>query len=201
MVLKCRTTSLWVDSYESQVRLVSGDYPSSGTLEIYYNGTWGNVCSSKFDQNAANSACRQMGYTNAKAFTTTATQSSERVWLSGVECGSFSCECLNRCLSNTPTAPVTCDRSNYVSINCTFDVSIAENASQGSSNICRYRGICKRSPWRNGNSVSIPWLIGTILILGFLLVVTSAVILVACFTVSACPLAKWRAKRSYDTVN
>ncbi len=60
---------------------------------VYYNGTWGNVCSSKFDQNAADSSCRQMGYTNAKAFTTTATQSSYRVWLSGVECGS-SCECV-----------------------------------------------------------------------------------------------------------
>ncbi len=88
MVLECRPVSVW--AYKSQVRLVSGDYPSSGTLEIYYNGTWGNVCSSKFDQNAANSACRQMGYTNAKAFTTTATKSSERVWLSGVECGSSS---------------------------------------------------------------------------------------------------------------
>ncbi len=130
------------------------------------------------------------------------TQSSDRVWLSGVECGSFSCECLNRCLSNTPTAPVTCDNSNYVSINCTFDVSIAKSATQGSSSIlCGSPGTCTGSPWRNGISVSIPGLIGTILILGFLLVVTSAVILVVCFMVPACPLAKWRGKRSYDTVN
>ncbi len=202
MVLKCRTTSLWVDSYESQVRLVSGDYPSSGTLEIYYNRIWGNVCNSKLDQNAADSACRQMGYTNAKAFTTTATQSSDSVWLNGVECGSSSCVCLNRCFDNTPTAPVTCDNRNYVSINCTFDASIAETTNQqGNRSTCSSPGTCNGSPRPGGNTsyvISVPVLI---LILGFLLVVTSVVTLVVCFMVAACPLAKWRGRRSYGTVN
>ncbi len=101
------------------------------------------------------------------------------------------CECLNRCLSNIPTAPVTCDKSNYVSINCTFDISIAKSATQGSSSICGSPETCNGSPWRNGISVSIPGLIGAILILGFLLIVASAVILVVCFMVPACPLAKW----------
>jgi len=38
---------------------------SSGRVEVHKNGMWGTVCSRNFNQAAADSVCRQMGYTNA----------------------------------------------------------------------------------------------------------------------------------------
>ena len=38
---------------------------SSGILYLYYDTKWLPVCAESFNQYAADSACRQLGYTNA----------------------------------------------------------------------------------------------------------------------------------------
>ena len=69
-------TYIYDSPYNTQIRLISNTtFPSTGTLEIYINKQWGNVCYDQFDQGAADSACRQLGYTNAKAFNSIETQS------------------------------------------------------------------------------------------------------------------------------
>ena len=50
---------------DGKLRLVGGIGPNMGRLEISKNGKWGTVCSRHFDQNAANVACRQMGFSHA----------------------------------------------------------------------------------------------------------------------------------------
>ena len=54
--------------YDTQVRLEGGEtgFTSSGFVEMYKNNRWGPVC----NMNAADadSACRQLGYTNARSF-------------------------------------------------------------------------------------------------------------------------------------
>ena len=59
--------SLNTSPYDTQVRLQGGTYRSSGTLEVYLNSQWGTVCYDEleFDTDAANTACRQLGYTNS----------------------------------------------------------------------------------------------------------------------------------------
>ena len=54
-------------TYDSEVRLIDGTWSSSGVLEVYIQdeGKWGTICSTDFNQEAADSACRQVGYTNA----------------------------------------------------------------------------------------------------------------------------------------
>ena len=54
--------------YSGQVRLVGGEYPSEGALQIFYNGKWGGVylgdhIEAKPDDFYA-VACRQLGYTD-----------------------------------------------------------------------------------------------------------------------------------------
>lgn len=36
-----------------------------GRLEIYLDEAWGTICSTGFNQYAANAACRELGFTNA----------------------------------------------------------------------------------------------------------------------------------------
>ena len=57
--------------YDTDVGLTNGTWPSSGVLEVYIEGKskWGTVCSSNFNKGAADSACRQLGYTNAFSYT------------------------------------------------------------------------------------------------------------------------------------
>ena len=59
--------SLYDNPYDTQVRLRGGAYPSSGTLEVYLNNQWGTVCyfDLEFTTYAADTACRQLGYTNS----------------------------------------------------------------------------------------------------------------------------------------
>ena len=44
------------------------DY-TSGTVQVYYNGVWGNICfDSSFGSDEANVVCRQLGYTGASGY-------------------------------------------------------------------------------------------------------------------------------------
>ena len=54
--------------YETQVRLAEGEtgYTSSGYLEVYIHESWGPVC--HIGSHDADSACRQLGYTNAEIY-------------------------------------------------------------------------------------------------------------------------------------
>ncbi|XP_062913391.1 deleted in malignant brain tumors 1 protein-like [Mobula hypostoma] len=58
------TAPIWLDelrcSEYKQIRLVNGNNPCEGRVEIWYNGTWGTVCSSNFDAKSAEMICKQM---------------------------------------------------------------------------------------------------------------------------------------------
>ncbi|XP_038051810.1 deleted in malignant brain tumors 1 protein-like [Patiria miniata] len=47
------------------VRLINGDTPHEGTVEVYYRGQWGSVCGSYWKLEEANVVCRQLGYPSA----------------------------------------------------------------------------------------------------------------------------------------
>ena len=47
------------------IRLVGGSSSNEGRVEIQYNGTWGTICDDLWNKNAAQVACRMLGYTNA----------------------------------------------------------------------------------------------------------------------------------------
>ena len=58
---------LWHDQLEQRtiLRLFGGTTVNSGVVEINCNGQWGYICADGFNQVAANSVCRQLGYESA----------------------------------------------------------------------------------------------------------------------------------------
>ena len=71
------------------MRLVNGDIPSEGRVEVYYGGQWGTICDDLFDANDANVICRQLGYTGGTpaSFRTFGEGSTAQpIWLDNLAC-------------------------------------------------------------------------------------------------------------------
>ena len=147
-ILSCYSLPLYYDGYDTQLFLnskaLNSTYQSSGVLEIYssseaceFNG-WSNICGTNFDQNAANSACRQLGYTGALSYNTSAHRSSDNgIWLDGVTCGEYAGNCLDMCFCYTqPPIAVQCDPNNVVALTCTFNMNEALLNDAGSRTAC-----------------------------------------------------------------
>ncbi|XP_025050870.1 antigen WC1.1-like [Alligator sinensis] len=69
------------------LRLVNGD-DCSGRLEVFYNGTWGSVCSSPMAQATVDIVCKQLGCGNGGEFAEDYLygQGSGPTWLDRVQC-------------------------------------------------------------------------------------------------------------------
>jgi len=69
ILLSSADPNLLDTSYELQVRLAGGSYPSHGRVEVYCNGQWGTICNtSGFGSAEADTVCRQLGYTGARSY-------------------------------------------------------------------------------------------------------------------------------------
>ena len=51
---------------ETEVRLVDGQTPDDGRVEICLNGLWGSVCDDRWDIRDAEVVCRQLQYNGRK---------------------------------------------------------------------------------------------------------------------------------------
>ena len=206
VIIQC--SELKPDGYDMKLRLnseaLNSTYQSSGVLEIYSNSLsrfwgWSNICGTKFDQNAANTACIQLGYTGALSYTTHANRSRELgttdIWLDGVTCGDDAYSCLDSCFCypQTPTA-VQCDPGNVVALTCTFDLAQRYAVNAGSRDWCE-----EGNPWKSYcvPSTEIPiTLIVVSTVLSAIIVVLSLMVVGLMVMVFNC-----RGRAGYQTVN
>ena len=54
----------------SSVRIIGGEIPGGGRVEVNINGSWSTVCDDGWSLTEADVVCRQLGYTGAADFTT-----------------------------------------------------------------------------------------------------------------------------------
>ena len=57
----------------SSVRIIGGDIPGAGRVEVNISGSWSTVCDDGWSLTQADVVCRQLGYTGASNFTTGST--------------------------------------------------------------------------------------------------------------------------------
>ena len=47
---------------ETEIRLVDGQTPADGRVEVCIDGHWGSVCDDRWDSRDAQVVCQQMGF-------------------------------------------------------------------------------------------------------------------------------------------
>lgn len=72
------------------IRLVNGDTPNVGRVEVLVNGEWGTVCDDLWDIQDANVTCKMLGYPGAITYRNNAYFGEGsylmKIWLDNVEC-------------------------------------------------------------------------------------------------------------------
>lgn len=185
-----------MSTYDSQVRLVGGQFPSEGTLELFRSlepGGWGNICSRGFDKSAGDAVCRQLGYTHIEKVLKTQEETTKGVaWSGKIFCDKPS-PCLRFCLNKE--APIqretSCPHDSYVQLQCGFDTS--SNTTSGNPIMCSKRKSYSKTPGYFVAIMSGSGLLWTVL--------TAAVIVSAtCYSVKRCPVYRLR-KVEHDVLH
>ena len=189
----------WDNPYPGQIRLnntANVDGVNKGILEVYGGEKWGNVCYDNFDDGGADTACRQLGYTNAKTFSMTRTQTTSTVWLSGVSCGLNSKQCLWECLDDKGHSDFyhskskSCEDKEYVSLECVFNTTL--ESSMSSLPLTNKACLVEKFKYVRFSTIAL-----LLVILTLLVVVAIGVSAYLCCTISSCPLHKYWTKSKY----
>ncbi|XP_041472306.1 deleted in malignant brain tumors 1 protein-like [Lytechinus variegatus] len=106
------------------VRLVDGDTPNDGRVEVQYNGAWGTVCGNGFDGEDATVVCRQLGYRGESSVIPRGQNlGTGDILLSNVECMGVELSIVQCPHEGAPLNPVyDCNHNQDVSVSCSLEV-------------------------------------------------------------------------------
>ena len=204
-------SQIWNKPYESQLLLPPQTdslniSTSSSRLGVYLNNKWGLICGhgNNFDKNAAHTACRQLGYTNAVSYNASTRvpkdQRNAIFWLDGVTCGLQSYSCLQRCFKNSlPTKGISCSTGLTVSISCEFKISLEDKNTPGSPLQCDSGDYCHSPTPPSNKDSTIRIIIIVVIVALVLLAVTSCITVAVCCMVPGC--IYYRRKQGYEAIN
>ena len=103
------------------IRLVGGNVPTEGRVEIIVNGEWGTICDFGWDLNDAHTVCRQLGYHGASEALSGAYfgEGVGNIWIAWVHCPTGTKDHLRQCTYSSPQLrPLGCYHSNDASVRC-----------------------------------------------------------------------------------
>jgi hypothetical protein len=207
IAIKCLPSDITSRPYQSQVALLPvGDqqHPhnlslSSGGLVIFLDSSskYGLVCGEGFDKSAADTACRQLGYTNANYFNTSLQTTKQTFWDAGLNCKSQSHSCLNNCFSKTPTNHTSC--TTLVNLSCEFDLSLKNTKSAGSPRLCDATVDANCKPHVEEHTSTVAIIVVVVVIVAILAACTTCITLLVCCLVPGCLIHRKRS--GYQSVN
>lgn len=182
--------------YNSEVRLVGGNFSSIGTLEVYLEKQWGNVCFQGFQQTTANTVCRQLGYTHAQHFIEMKNSTAGVVWLKDITC-KIPQPCLNGCFGKHKLNPTTtCPDGAYVALQCSFEPERKGSTRDffGNAIMCSLQRQYSKTP---------AYFVAILSVSSVFWIVTSAAIIVVavCCSVKSCPCYKLKKRNQYMPIN
>ena len=197
----CLPEKITSNSYESQVALypVEGQHfvnlsLSSGILGIFFDKSSkpGVVCGEHFDKSAADTACHQLGYTNANYFNTSLQTKKQTFWDVGLNCKSQSHSCLDSCFTKTPSNHTTC--TNLVSLSCEFVLSRKMTESSGSPRLCdaAVDDRCKSHYHTEEHINVVMVVVFVVVILAIIATCTTCITLLVCCLVPGCLIHRKR---------
>ena len=104
-------------------------------MEVYFNCTWGTVCSNGWDIREANIVCRMLKYPFALEYRTSARygEGSGPVWMSGLDCTGIE-NSLSDCPHTGFTTSSHCDHRMDVGVACASKIMHLHACTY----ICRY---------------------------------------------------------------
>ncbi|XP_069121040.1 uncharacterized protein [Argopecten irradians] len=103
--------------HAQQIRLVGGSTPYEGRVEVFYNNTWGTVCSDFFEDIEAVVICRQLQYTGGTAVTDGSFgPGSGPIWLDNLACDGTE-QTLSQCQANN-LGVHDCDHNSDAGVIC-----------------------------------------------------------------------------------
>ena len=178
---------------------------SSGVLGILFEKPNYNirkpalVCGKDFDESEADTACRQLGYTNANHLNTPLLNQTTNytIWDTGLNCKSQSHSCLNNCFSKTPTNHTSC--KNLVNLSCEFDLSHKNTEASGSPRLCDAAVDDSCKPHVEEHTVTIAIIIVVVVIVAILVACALCITLLVCCLVPGCPIH--RKRTGYQSIN
>ena len=103
---------------------INGSSPTTGRVEVYYNGEWGTICDDAWDIDDAKVVCRQLGFQVALQAYSGAThgEGTGPIWIDDVACSgseSHLYDCRHRGWGNHD-----CTHSRDVSVKCASNVRL-----------------------------------------------------------------------------
>ena len=206
IAINCMYDDIRSHPYKSQVALfpVRGQHHprnlslSSGGLVICLDSTskFEVICGEGFDKSAADTACRQLGYTNANYFNTSL-HTKNLTWDAGLNCKSQSHSCLKNCFSKIPTNQTSC--TNLVYLGCEFDLSHKNAEASGSPRLCDAAVDNNCKPHIEEYTVTIPTIVVVVVIVAILAACASCITLLVCCLVPGCLIH--RKRTGYQSVN
>ena len=148
-------------------------------------------CGKDFNKNAADTACRQLGYTNANHFNTSLHGATNQTyWDAGLNCKSQSHSCLKNCFSKMPTNHTSC--TNLVYLSCEFDLSRKDKKSAGSPRLCDATVNDNCKPDVEEDSISVPTVIVVLVVVALLAGCATCITLLICYFVPGCLIHRKR---------
>ncbi|XP_067881166.1 scavenger receptor cysteine-rich type 1 protein M130-like [Heterodontus francisci] len=139
-------------SEHKELRLVNGKHRCEGRVEVFYNGTWGTVCSDTFDGPDADVICKQLQcgpLSSIDYYTQSFGEGSGPIWLDGMEC--ISHESLLWQCQTEPWGKHNCEHREDAGVVCSEAKVIKEQPHR--SKDCIREHDCKRvlSPGANSS--------------------------------------------------